>query len=126
MNFIKNNLGYIIGFFTIPTIKLIIKMFQCTIKSTKHKHITKNVNRKEMLNMFFRKNKELQSLVNSSRKSLKDAEEKITERNKLIKHLLEEKEELKARNTDLENNIEFLFNNLSKQKRELVRPTNQN
>ena len=76
--------------------------------------------------MFFRKIKELQSLVNSSRKSLKDAEEKITERNKLIKHLLEEKEELKARNTDLENNIEFLFNNLSKQKRELVRPTNQN
>ena len=76
--------------------------------------------------MFFRKNKELQSLVNSSRKSLKDAEEKITERNKLIKHLLEEKEELKARNTDLEKNIEFLFNNLSKQKRELVRPTNQN
>lgn len=27
MEFIKNNLGYIIGFFTIPIIKLLIKRF---------------------------------------------------------------------------------------------------
>ena len=41
MEIIKNNLAYIVGFLTIPTIRLIIKVFQSTIKSAKHKYIAK-------------------------------------------------------------------------------------
>ena len=45
--------------------------------------------------MFFRKIKEMQSLIDTSRKSLADAEVKIEERNKLIKTTREENRELK-------------------------------
>ncbi len=77
--------------------------------------------------MLFRKTKELQSLVNASRKALTDAEKKIED----LKHLrlqeqrnneliLKENAKLKAKIVDLENNVEFLANNLSAKKRELV------
>ena len=38
--------------------------------------------------MFFRKRREMQSLINSSRKSLADAEFKIQERNKFLKGII--------------------------------------
>ena len=40
--------------------------------------------------------------------------------------LLENAREYRARITDLENNVEFLTNNLTPQKKKLVRPENQN
>lgn len=43
----------------------------------------------------FRTKKEMQSLINSSRKSLADAEIQIAERNKLIEVIVEENRELK-------------------------------
>ncbi len=73
-----------------------------------------------------RNRKEMQSLINASRKALAEAETKILERNKLIRTEIAEKEQLKSKIKDLENNIEFLVNNLSTEKRELVRPLNQN
>lgn len=79
--------------------------------------------------MFFRKARkiqELQSLVNESRKALARAEDKIAERNKFIKGQREEIKDLKARINDLEYSNEFLYNNLSTQKKKLVRPENQN
>lgn len=76
--------------------------------------------------MFFRKIKEMQGLINSSRKALAEAEVKIAERNKLLRNEIEEKEQLKSKIKDLENNIEFLVNNLSPKKRELARPSHQN
>ena len=63
---------------------------------------------------------EAESLARASRKSLANAENRITERNKLIKTQREQIKEQKERITDLENNIEFLFNNLSEQKKKLV------
>lgn len=74
----------------------------------------------------FRSRKEMQSLIDSNRKSLAEAELQIAERNKLIRNEIAEKEQLKSKIKDLENNIEFLVNNLSAKKRELVRPLNQN
>lgn len=74
----------------------------------------------------FRSRKEMQSLIDSSRKSLAEAELQIAERNKLIRNEIAEKEQLKSKIKDLENNIEFLVNDLSAKKRELVRPLNQN
>ena len=76
--------------------------------------------------MFFKTRKEMQGLINSSRKSLANAEEKINQRNKLLRNQTDEIIELKARIKDLENNVEFLYNNLTPKKRELVRPENQN
>lgn len=63
---------------------------------------------------------EVESLVRASRKSLANAESRITERNKLIKTQREEIKEQKEKIKDLENNVEFLFNNLSAQKKKLV------
>lgn len=75
----------------------------------------------------FRRKKEMQSLINASRKSLAEAENKITERNKIIKNQMEENKLLKAKIVDLENNIEFLTNNLCSRKlKELVQPSHQN
>ncbi len=74
----------------------------------------------------FKTRKELQSLVNASRKSLAEAEERVFERNKLIGYQADEIKELKSKIKDLENNVEFLVNNLTKLKKELVRPGNQN
>lgn len=63
----------------------------------------------------------MQSLIDSSRKSLKNAEEKIEQRNKLLRNQTNEIKELKARIKDLENNIELLVNNSkSKKIKELV------
>ena len=50
----------------------------------------------------------------------KNKEIRILKHNELI--LLKNAEELRNKNKDLENNIEFLFNNLSAQKRKLIRP----
>lgn len=74
----------------------------------------------------FKRRKELQGLVNASRKALTEAETKIAERNKLLEYKCEENKVLKAKIVDLENNIEFLVNNLSSKKRELVQRSNQN
>ena len=76
--------------------------------------------------MFFKTRNEMQSLINASRKSLKNAEEKIEQRNNLLRSQTEEIKALKSRIKDLENNVEFLYNNLTPKKRELVRPENQN
>ena len=76
--------------------------------------------------MLFRTRKEMQSLINASRKSLKNAEEKIEQRNNLLRSQTEEIKALKSRIKDLENNVEFLYNNLTPKKRELVRSENQN
>lgn len=99
----------------------------------------------------FRKTKELQSLVNESRKALREAENKIEERNILIADLQTKNEELTKENLAVyEENKELRFENeeqkefieritrvatantynnekviLSKIK-ELVRPSNQN
>ena len=63
---------------------------------------------------------EMQSLIDASRKSLANAEDRVKERNKLIKIQSEDIKTLKNKIVDLENNIEFLFNNLSAQKKKLV------
>lgn len=64
---------------------------------------------------------EMQSLIVASRKSLANAEERVTERNKLIKNQSEEIRTLKAKIVDLENNIELLVNNSKcKKLKELV------
>ena len=64
---------------------------------------------------------EMQSLINSSRKSLANAEERVKERNKLIKIQSEDIKTLKNKIVDLENNIELLVNNSrSKKLKELV------
>lgn len=69
----------------------------------------------------FRKKKELQALVNASRKALANAEEKIAERNKLLQYQHETIKNLQSKMVDLENNIEFLTNNSRNKKiRELV------
>lgn len=64
---------------------------------------------------------EMQSLIDTSRKSLANAEDRVTERNKLIKSQSKEIEELKSKIVDLENNIELLVNNSKcKKLKELV------
>lgn len=69
----------------------------------------------------FRKKKELQALVNTSRKALANAEEKIAERNKLLQYQQDTIQNLKSKIIDLENNIEFLTNNSRNRKiKELV------
>ena len=73
----------------------------------------------------FKRIKEMQGLIDASRKSLADAEYKIVERNKLIKCQAEQIKQLKDRIVDLENNIEFLYNNLSANKKKLVQTGNQ-
>lgn len=50
----------------------------------------------------------------------KESEIEILKHNELV--LLERNEEIRAKNKDLENNIEFLFSNLSPQKKKLIRP----
>lgn len=69
--------------------------------------------------MFFRKIKEMQGLINARAKALKEA-------NYLLGKEVKENKALKEKIEDLENNIEFLVNNLSPKKRELARPNNQN
>lgn len=63
--------------------------------------------------MFGRKSKELQSLLEATRKSLKVAEMRAEKLKKL-----NDKNERRIK--ELEEECEFLFNNLSKKKRELL------
>ena len=64
---------------------------------------------------------EMQSLIDISRKSLANAENRVLERNKLIRIQSKEIEELKAKIVDLENNLELLVNNSKcKKLKELV------
>jgi len=58
----------------------------------------------------FKKRKELQSLVDTTRKSLANAEMQIAERNKMIRDLIEENRILKEKNKNLEIKIEELKN----------------
>ena len=61
----------------------------------------------------FRKTKELQSLVNASRKNLKDAERKVEDRNILIADLQKKNEELTNENLAVhEENKDLRFENL--------------
>ena len=55
----------------------------------------------------FRSRKEMQSLIDSSRKSLAEAELQIAERNKLIKNEIAEKEQLKSKIKDIQNTLEY-------------------
>lgn len=84
--------------------------------------------------MLFRRKKELQSLLEATRKSLGMAENKAEKLAKEVKELNEENHalyeeskglrkmnaEMESRISDLEIQCEFLANNLSKKKRELV------
>jgi len=87
----------------------------------------------------FRRRKEMQSLINASRKNLEVAENKakelskqlqsankIEERNKIIERQEKTIQEKQEKIDDLMNNVEFLYNNLSPKKKALVRPDNQN
>lgn len=76
--------------------------------------------------MILKRLKEMQSLIDTSRHSLAEAEMKISERNKLIKNEIQEKEILKAKIIDLENNIEFLRNKLTQKNKELVHSEEEN
>lgn len=96
-----------------------------------------------MRNMF-KRTKELQSLVEATRKSLKDAESKVENRNMLIKEMEEQAKALYEENKDLdfkyEKQKEVLkeiyslsktqqygsVKNLQNKLKELVRPLNQN
>lgn len=73
-----------------------------------------------------RRKKEMQGLIDASRHALAEAETKIVEKDLLIRHLRSRLEQLKAEIVDKDNNIEFLVNNLSAQKKKLARHGNQN
>ena len=67
----------------------------------------------------FKKTKELQSLVNASRKNLKDAERKVEDRNILIADLQKKNEELSNENIAVyEENKDLRFEN--EEQRELI------
>lgn len=92
----------------------------------------------------FRKIKELKSLIKASRKALKEAEDKIENRNMLIKDMDEQAKALYKENKDLNFKYEELkevvkeiynlattqqygsVKNLQNKLKELVRPLNQN
>lgn len=89
--------------------------------------------------MFGRKKfKEMQSLIDESRKSLnnaehkveelmielKDANTKIKQRDKIIEKQEKQIKELKSKNKDLNNNIELLYNNLSPRKKAAIEKNN--
>ena len=77
------------------------------IKQKAGQKSNRNVWVKGGVNML-RSRKEMQSLINASRKALAEAETKILERNKLIRTEIAEKEQLKSKIKDLENNIELV------------------
>ena len=74
----------------------------------------------------FKRRRDLQKLLDATRKNLLDVEDAIGERNKMIKCQVEQISELKKKIVDLEYNVEFLVDNLSPQKKKLVRTENQN
>jgi len=72
-------------------------------------------------------------LIETLKSVINDLEKELDEKKTVIKDYQEENEillnnsaEYRAKITDLENNIEFLYNNLTPKKKELVRPSNQN
>lgn len=78
-------------------------------------------------------NKTLKKTINNLEDELNEKELEIKSKDKLIEDyqkeniiLINNAVELRNKVTDLENNIEFLVKQLPKQKRELVRPGNQN
>lgn len=79
--------------------------------------------------MFFRKEREIQKLK-AIKKDLENQLESTQYFRRIVEHnneiLLNNAIENRAKIIDLENNIEFLYNNLTAKKKELVRPSNQN
>lgn len=72
-------------------------------------------------------------LIETLKSIINDLEKELDEKKTVIKDYQEENEillnnsaEYRAKITDLENNIEFLYNNLTPKKKELARPSNQN
>ena len=63
---------------------------------------------------------EIESLVIASRKSLKNAEDRILQKNKLIRIQNKEIQKQLEKINDLENNIDILFNNLPKEIKEVI------
>lgn len=77
--------------------------------------------------------KTLKNIINDLEKENTDLKSKIEQRDLMLQDYQKEHEillnnsaEYRAKITDLENNIEFLYNNLTPKKKELVRPSNQN
>ena len=68
----------------------------------------------------------LKSVINDLGKELDEKKTVIKDYQKEHEILLNNSAEYRAKITDLENNIEFLYNNLTPKKKELVRPSNQN
>lgn len=76
----------------------------------------------------FRKNKLLIEALKSTINSLEDELKKEKEKNEIYQKdliiVLKNGEEQRKKIKDLENNVEFLYNNLSPKKKKLVRPEN--
>jgi len=72
-------------------------------------------------------------LIETLKSVINDLEKELDEKKAVLKDyqeehviLLNNASEYRAKIVDLENNIEFLYNNLTPKKKELVRPSNQN
>lgn len=77
--------------------------------------------------------KTLKKVINNLEDENANLKSKVEQRDLILKDYQKEHEillnnsaEYRAKITDLENNIEFLYNNLTPKKKELVRPSNQN
>lgn len=77
--------------------------------------------------------KTLKNIINDLENENTNLKLKIEQRDLMLQDYQKEHEillnnsaEYRAKITDLENNIEFLYNNLTPKKKELVRPSNQN
>ena len=68
----------------------------------------------------------LKSVINGLEKELDEKKTVIKDYQEENEILLNNSAEYRTKITDLENNIEFLVNNLTPKKKELVRPSNQN
>ena len=68
----------------------------------------------------------LKSVINDLGKELDEKKTVIKDYQNEHEIVLNNSAEYRAKITDLENNIEFLYNNLTPKKKELVRPSNQN
>lgn len=68
----------------------------------------------------FRKNIEMESLLRERAIALRNAETRVKEKNELIKNLQKELKESKNRIIDLENNIDFLVNQLPEKIKEVL------
>ena len=70
--------------------------------------------------------KTLKNVINNLEDENAKLKLKIEQRDLMIKILINSSEENKAKIVDLENNVEFLYNNLTPKKKELIRPLKQN